>query len=108
MTRYQITVRAENLPRGSWWRKPHAYATVAITDGPQRGNQLGQTETLKYGTLNPEWTHPILVETDATIFMPITVSIYDQNILLVQADFEVTEVFRNPGHVSFREAGNTT
>lgn len=75
LTRFQVSVHARNLPRGIF-RKPSPYAEIKITGGPNKGMTVGKTETIPK-SLDPDWVKCLFVETDASVFMPIKVSIYD-------------------------------
>ena len=46
MPRYQLSILAENLPRGTFGR-PNPYAKVVVSGGPREGETIGQTETLE-------------------------------------------------------------
>ena len=51
------------------------------------------------------------LESDPAIYMPIKVSLWDDRggdkVLLAQANFEVTEVFQNPGHAQEQVVGKS-
>jgi hypothetical protein len=109
MTRYQLSFHAENVPRGLF-RKPSTYAVVTVTGGPQEGTKIGRTEEIDK-MVNPDWVKTLFLETDASEFLPFKVSIYDDrgvgrdDVLIVEANFEATEVFRNAGHTQSEQVG---
>jgi hypothetical protein len=98
MPRYQLSVYAEKLPRGRI-RQPNPYAVVTVSDGTHDGETLGKSETV-YNTTDPDFTKVIFLETDASVNLPLRVSIFnDRNgVLLAEGIFEATEVFLAPGH----------
>jgi Ca2+-dependent lipid-binding protein len=120
MTRFQLFVHAENLPR-SIFRRPNPYAIVRFGKPEVNGAEIGRTEVLPQNT-DPEWARILFVEAEAAKITYVTVSIYDHNTsiikkmaggaagintsmrsaashsLLGEATFEVTEVNQSPGH----------
>lgn len=108
LTKYQVTLYARNLPTG-FLRLPSAYAVVTIDGGSQAGTSLGRTEIIP-GQASPQWTTCLFLETDASQYMPLKVSIYndsDSSSPLAEALFEATEVFRAPGHSQETYIDNT-
>jgi hypothetical protein len=107
MPRYQLSIRAEKLPKG-FFRKPNPYAEIKVSGGPREGETLGRTEVME-NALAPDWCKVIFLETDESIYMPLQVSIYnDRNgELLAQATFEATEVFQSPGHALCQDDAST-
>jgi C2 domain len=106
MTRYQLSIYAEKLPKGMI-RKPNPYATVKVTGGPRDGEVVGQTEIV-YNTQEPDFVKVFFIDTNASINLPLTISIYndrDQS-LLAEATFEATEVFVSPGHFMVHKGKN--
>lgn len=119
MTRFQLFVHAENLPRSSiFGRRPDPYAIVRFGKPEASGAaEIGRTEVLPQ-TTDPEWARIMFVEAEAAKITFVTVSVYDNNNnngsrdnnnkstagnnnnarLLGQATFEVTEVNQSPGH----------
>jgi C2 domain len=64
MTRYQLSLEAENLPRrfcGSL-RNPNPYAVVKVCGGPKEGTVVGRTEPIRR-TLQPDWVECLFLET---------------------------------------------
>jgi hypothetical protein len=106
MTRYQLSIYAEKLPKGLLF-KPNPYATAKVTGGPRDGENIGTTEVVD-STQSPDFVKVFFIETDASINLPITISIYNDrdNSLLAEATFEATEVFVAPGHVLSHKANN--
>jgi hypothetical protein len=98
MPRYQLSILAENLPRGTFGR-PNPYAKVVVSGGPREGETIGQTETLE-STQDADFLKTIFLETDASIFMPLKVTIYNgrNDSVLTEGIFEATEVNASPGH----------
>jgi C2 domain len=106
MTRYQLSIYAEKLPKGFIF-KPNPYATVRVTGGPRDGENIGTTEVV-HSTQSPDFVKVFFIETSASINLPITISVYndrDQS-LLAEATFEATEVFLAPGHFMSNKANN--
>lgn len=106
MTRYQLTIEAEKLSRVSPIRMGAPYATVSVTGGPREGDVLGETEVSD--TLDPRWTKVIFVDTDAAVYMPITVEIFDdqegrEHRKMAEANFEVTAIYEAPTHTQFEK-----
>jgi Ca2+-dependent lipid-binding protein len=102
MTRYQLSMHAEHLPR-NWFHTPSPYAVATITDGPLKGTKIGQTETLPK-TTDPDWVAVLFFETDSSIYMPLKIQVFDEreyndDILLGEATFEATEIFGAAGHL---------
>jgi len=99
MPRYQLSIRAEKLPRGIF-RRPNPYAKVTVTGGPREGETIGKTEVME-NTQDPDFVKAIFIVTDASVYLPIRIAIYndrDQS-CLTEAVFEATEVNANPGHI---------
>ena len=63
MTRYQLSIEAEKLPR-VFFRSPCSYAVVTVTDGPQKGKEIGRTETLPRSQ-TPDWIAILFIDTEA-------------------------------------------
>jgi len=106
MPRYQLSLYAEKLPRGLL-RWPNPYADVTVTGGPREGEKIGKTNVVQ-NTLNPDWTTVLFLETDASVFLPFKVSVYNSrnDVLLAEATFEATEVAEAPGRSQFQECKN--
>jgi C2 domain len=106
MTRYQLSIHAERLPRGIF-RKPNPVAVVTVTGGPREGEEIGRTDVVE-NSLDPEFTRVLFVETDSSVFLPLKVSIYnDRNdALLADATFEATEVAVAKGHLQEQQCRN--
>lgn len=107
MTRYQLTLQAEKLRRVSPLRVGQPYAVVTVTGGSREGDILGETEALD--TLDPRWCTVIYVDTDPSIYMPITVEILDRqegrdDRTMAEASFEVTAVHESQVHTQYEEA----
>mmetsp|Transcript_1969 Transcript_1969/g.4851 ORF Transcript_1969/g.4851 Transcript_1969/m.4851 type:complete len:356 (-) Transcript_1969:212-1279(-) len=103
LQRFQLSLRAENLPNTSFFRTASPYATVEIVGGPQDGTVLGQTEVIKK-SLSPDWCEILFLETSANIHMPLRVTLWDQRgddslppISMATAEFEATAVYQSPG-----------
>lgn len=98
MPRYQLSIVAEKLPRGTV-RRPNPYARVVVSGGPREGEAIGQTETLE-NSQDADFLKPLFLETDASLFMPLKVTIYNgrDDSVLTEAIFEATEVNASPGH----------
>ena len=102
-TRYQLSVRAENLPSG-FFRSPNPYAVATITGGPKQGTELGRTETIEK-TVSPDWVKTLFLEAAAAEYVPITITIFNDRgigrdkVKLAEATFEATEVFQSAGHM---------
>ena len=65
MTRYQLSLEAENLPRRVFFgcmRNPNPYAVVKVSGGPHEGTVVGRTEPIP-ATLQPDWTECLFVDT---------------------------------------------
>ena len=112
MTRFQLSVHAQRVPRRGLFRtKPTAYAKVTVTGGPQEGTELGRTESI-VNSRDADWVKTIFLETSSAVFMPLKVSIlhendYNDDELLAEANFEATEVFQNAGHLQWEKVGKT-
>ena len=102
MTRYQLKINAENLPRGLI-RRPNPYAVVTVTGGPRLGETLGKTDVV-FNTVDPDFAKTLFLETDSSVFMPIRVAICnDRNDAhLAEANFEATEVHVSRGRMQER------
>jgi Ca2+-dependent lipid-binding protein len=103
MTRFQLFIHAENLPK-SRFRRPDPYAIVRFGKPDQAEGdvtaEVGRTEVLPR-TTDPEWSRILFVEAEAAKITYVTVSVYDHHNnhhLLGQGTFEVTEVNQSPGH----------
>lgn len=107
MTRYQLSIYAEKLPNRGLFRKPNPVAQVAISGGPRDGDVLGRTEVVQ-NTLEPDFVRGFFLETERSINMPLTVTIYNDRdkSVLAEATFEATEVFSAPGHFQVHKAPN--
>jgi C2 domain len=105
MTRYQVSVYAERLPRGRL-RRPNPYAEITVVGGPRDGQTVGRTETV-LNTVEPDFTKVFFIETDASINLPLKVSIYNEGHRhpLAEGIFEATEVFLSPGHFKVSKDG---
>lgn len=102
MPRYQLSLHAEKLPK-SWFRTPHPYCVVTIASGPLADTQVGRTETIVKAT-KPDFTKTIFIETDASVNMPLKVSVWDDrdggdDRLIGEAEFEATTIFQSPGRI---------
>lgn len=106
MTRYQLSIYAEKLPKGLIF-KPNPYATAKVTGGSRDGENIGTTEVV-HSTQSPDFVKVFFIETNATINLPITISIYNDrdDSILAEATFEATEVFVAPGHVLSHRTDN--
>lgn len=105
MTKYQISIFAEGLPR-VFFKTPSSYAAVTISEGPQQGKEIGRTEISPRDS-NPDWIQVLFVETNAATYMPINVEVfhgreYNDDVLLGSASFEVTEIYSSTGHCQSR------
>jgi hypothetical protein len=109
MTRYQLSIYAEKLPKsGSVLHlKPSPYATAKVTGGPRDGENIGTTEVVPL-TQSPDFVKVFFIDTDATKNYPITITIWNDRdeSKLAEATFEATEVFVAPGHVLSHKAEN--
>ena len=107
MTRYQLSIYAEKLPHRGLFRKPNPVAEVVITGGPRDGDVLGRTEVVEQ-TLEPDFVRCFFLETDRSINLPLTITIYNDRdgSVLADATFEATEVFLAPGHFKVQKASN--
>jgi C2 domain len=64
MTRYQLSLEAENLARrfcGSL-RNPNPYVVVKVCGGPKEGTVVGRTEPIRR-TLQPDWVECLFLDT---------------------------------------------
>ena len=106
MTRYQLSIYAERLPKGLF-RKPNPYATIKVTGGRRDGEMIGRTETID-NTLEPDFVKSFFIETDASINLPLCISIYNDrdDSLLAESTFEATEVYKSPGHFMVNKTQN--
>lgn len=106
MPRYQLSIHAENLPRGVF-RRPNPYAEVTVSGGPRDGEVIGKTEIV-HNSLDPDFVKVLYVETDASVNLPLQVCLFnDRNGgLLAEAVFEATEVSVAPGHFKVHKAKN--
>jgi Ca2+-dependent lipid-binding protein len=103
MTRFQLSLQAENLPK-SLFHTPSPYAHVAVAGGPAYVTEVGKTETIVKNT-SPDWVMTMFIETDASINLPLTVSVWDDrgpnkdDILIGEVVFEATVIYQSPGRV---------
>lgn len=109
MTRYQLSIYAERLPRRRFHRID-SYAEVTVCGGPRDGEALGRTETIP-NTVAPDFTKVFYLETNSSINLPLKVSIYNEassndKTLLAEGIFEATEVFVAPGHFKVCKDGS--
>ena len=106
MTRYQLSIYAEKLPKGFIF-KPNPYATAKVSGGPRDSEFIGTTEVV-HSTQSPDFVKVFFLETDTTRNLPITISIFNDrdDALLAEATFEATEVFVAPGHVLSHRTDN--
>ncbi|GKY98190.1 hypothetical protein MPSEU_000776800 [Mayamaea pseudoterrestris] len=102
MTRYQLAIEAENLPGTSLWsrwfaRESHeVYAEIVVTGGPQQNTVIGRTESHMGRRI--QWIKTLFVETDPSIYMPLTIRVYKVNgTLLGEMTAEATAIFQSPG-----------
>jgi Ca2+-dependent lipid-binding protein len=110
MTRYQIAIKASNLPRDWLFRRPNPYAEVFHEDGPLKGKRIGKTETVE-GTSNPDFVRVIFVELDDSQISRVKITLSD-NRGVQQSDNEFGSVivepalvFRSPGHTQRLNVG---
>ncbi|KAG7349143.1 C2 domain containing protein [Nitzschia inconspicua] len=107
--RYQIILRAENIPNVRLFGKACPYAKVKVTTGPQKGKLVGQTEPcMRY--LSPNWTKIIFLEFSPSEVTELEVAIYDyhkgqHHKWMGEATFEATSVFQSPGKVQSKQIG---
>jgi hypothetical protein len=105
MTRYQLSLVADKLPR-RFVGRPNPYAEVTVTGGPAQGTVVGRTETMRHAVY-ADWCTVLFLETDDSIFMPIKVSVYDErggeDRLIAEASFEATEIFKARGRTQIQE-----
>ena len=104
MTRYQLTIEAENLPLTSLWSRwvtgkaSEAYAEVVVTGGPKQGTKIGQTE--QHSGRSIAWTKTLFLETDASMYMPLAIRVYkDNGALLGEMTAEATAIYQSPGRI---------
>jgi hypothetical protein len=102
MTRYQLTIEAEHLPVPSLWTRwltgkaNETYAEVVVSGGPQQGTVIGRTEN--HSGRRIQWTKTLYLETDPSIYMPLTVRICKANgSLLGEMTAEATAIFQSAG-----------
>mmetsp|Transcript_23853 Transcript_23853/g.43112 ORF Transcript_23853/g.43112 Transcript_23853/m.43112 type:complete len:286 (-) Transcript_23853:3012-3869(-) len=121
MVRVQLSLRAENLKNVErvFRGRSDPYAVVTVLEGavegpePVTGLVLGKTETIE-NSLDPDWTIPFIFEHNATVFLQVQVSIYDNNEdrkaddrLMGEVVFDVEEVLSSQGQMlSESIAGN--
>lgn len=107
MTRYQLSLHVEKLPKSFFGGRPDTYATIRVTGGPHEGKTLGQTETV-YNCSHPDFTKVVFLDTDESINMPLTIQVHNarnQNVM-GECTVEASEVARAPGHmVSIKNQG---
>jgi Ca2+-dependent lipid-binding protein len=102
MPRYQLSIHAQKLPTRLFRGRPNPYAVVTVSGGPHEGLVIGRTETMQK-EVTPDFIKVLFVETEASVYMPIVVSLmderrYDTDVLLAEANFEVTEIFKAKGN----------
>ena len=98
MTRYQLSIKGENLPRFCFL-KPSPYAVVTVSGGPHEGTEIARTETILKAN-DPDWATIFFIETDASINMPLRISVFNDRIrnrCLGDVSFEATEIFQAAG-----------
>lgn len=109
MTRFQLSLRAERLPRGLF-HTPRPYAEVQVSGGPHEGLNVGTTKPLQGSDV--EWTELFYIDTDSSIFMPLRIVVSDdrgwdkRNPVLAQVTFEATEVFQSVGQMKYEKVDN--
>lgn len=102
MTRYQLSLHADSLPR-SLFHTPSPYAIVTKTGG-QHGNEVGRTETI-VKTISPDWIKTMFIETDASINLPLKVAVWDDrglyrdDVMIGEAQFEAMVIHQSPGRL---------
>ena len=98
---YQVSIRAEKLPRGGWGKVPDPYAVVTISGGRRESEVLGTSEPVQK-TTQPAFAKTFFLETDAGTNMQLTVEIFNKKNgrKLAAATFEATEVHRSPGSMT--------
>jgi hypothetical protein len=65
MTRYQLSIEAENLPRRFCFgcvRNPNPYAIVKVSGGPREGTVIGRTQPIE-ATAQPDWVECLFLDT---------------------------------------------
>lgn len=105
MTRYQVKIHAERIPRGTL-SSPSPYAEVKISGGPQEGQIVGETEVMDY-VPNPEFTKTLFMDADPSVNIPFRVTIKNDRrngAELGSATFEATEVTRQEGSMQAQQA----
>ena len=112
MTRYQLTIEAEKLKRVSALRTGAPYAVVSVSGGSREGEVLGSTEVLDT-LVHLRWSTIIFVETDSSVYLPITVEIFDkkdgaEERKMAEANFEVTAIYQSPVHTQYEEVKGGT
>jgi Ca2+-dependent lipid-binding protein len=109
--KFQLTIEAEKLKRSNPLRNLRPYALVSVSGGSREGDVLGQTEVVE-NSLDPRWGAVVYVDTDASVYLPITVEIFDSNDgrddkKIAEASFEVTAIYESQAHTQFESKGGT-
>lgn len=97
---YQLSIRAEKLPRG-WLLPPDPYVTVTISGGARENEVLGESHPVSR-TTQPAFAKIFFLEAPSgAMYMPFRVEIFNNKQKngqkLAEASFEATEVYRSPG-----------
>jgi hypothetical protein len=107
MTRYQLSVEAENFPQNVFltrWFRPlrQAYAQVTISGGPKEGTVIGRTEGRSVAK-RVQWTTPLYIDTESSTIMhlPLLIAIFDESsdALLAELSTEATTVHQSVGRI---------
>jgi Ca2+-dependent lipid-binding protein len=115
MTRYQLTIWVEGLPKRKplLGIRPNPYCKVHITGGPRNGTCLGKSDIVRK-SINPTFTTIYFIETDPSEYLPIKVCIYDDRKYvddqydreIAVANFEITEIYRSKGHLTMQTSND--
>lgn len=108
MKRYQLSIEAEDLSLSTFWTrwitgKPsQAYAEVLVNGGPHQGTIIGRTES--HTGRRIQWVKTLFVETDPSIYMPLTIRVYmDNGSLLGEMTAEAMAIHQSAGRVRREE-----
>jgi hypothetical protein len=114
MTRYQLTVEAENVPQSSVWtrwlrRRAHqVYVEITVTGGAQAHQKLGRTESCS-AQRRVQWCKPIYIETDSSVYMPLSIRIvHESGSIVAEMTAEATTIYQSPGRQKIEKKNGVT
>jgi hypothetical protein len=90
----------------------HPYAVLQWNNTDDQQQQFQRTETIR-NARTPEWIKTFFVDADASVFLPITVQLFNDqggpvnnHVLLGQCSFEATEIVQSVGRIKSETLNN--